>query len=155
MQCIRVFDNIVLIVNYSLLELFCIDMVDCEVLVDLLFMVMEYCLLDLVIFNILFDMDVDGIVDVDLMNDDVFFLEDDIFYICMIVLFGFYIMEVLVMDGCGNVVLINILFQVVDCYIFELNCFFGLIVNFEQLIVGQDINDDGLVDNVGVILDVY
>ena len=154
-QRIRVFDNTAPIVNYSSPEPFCTDTVDCEVLVDLPFTVTEYCLPDSVTFNIQLDMDADGIVDVDLTNDDVLFLEDDTFHIRTIVPLGSHIMEVLVTDGCGNVAPINIPFQVVDCYIPELNCFSGLIVNLEQLIAGQDINDDGLVDNAGVILDAH
>lgn len=67
-------------------------------------------------------------------------------------LVGNYQFELMIEDFCGNVFNVSMLFFVVDCYVLDLNCFDGFEVVFEVFDVLVDVDGDGIVDEVVVIV---
>ncbi len=151
-QMIRVFDSTAPMVDFLEPEPFCTDSSECEVLVELPFTVTEFCMPNAMTFDVQLDLDANGIIDQDLTDSGVVFGSDGEFSIRTIVELGSHIMEVAITDGCGNSTFISIPFQVVDCQIPAMNCFTGMLTSLEQLPAGVDINKDGEMDEVGIML---
>lgn len=70
-------------------------------------------------------------------------------------LIGSYIVEVCIIDGCGNWNKGDLVFEIVDCKVFMLICINGLVVELLLVVLGIDVDNDGVVDFVVVIIYVF
>lgn len=115
-------------------------------------MVIEGCFLDSILSVCVFlDVFFDGILDEELF---VLFVLGNVFdfMVSYVFLIGVYRLEFCVMDGCGNLRSVLLLFEVCDCYVLDLICLNGYVVNFGFVLVGVDNNGDGEDDEVGVVI---
>ncbi|MEZ4987188.1 MAG: dockerin type I domain-containing protein [Saprospiraceae bacterium] len=149
-QRIKIFDNTAPVVTYPLPAPFCTEDAGCEAMIDIPFHLEEYCLQELVTFDIRIDINGNGTSDINLPVSEVLYQTVDSFHIRTAVPVGSHRMVLQVVDACGNTTVVNIPFSVADCYLPEVNCFSGLIAQLEQLPAGSDVNADGILDEAGV-----
>lgn len=158
-QILYVIDEEVLVVVFEQLDLFCSFEGDiCDVNVIYLFVLDGKCLLDILlldfmvemIFWVFLDVGVDGMFDMDVID----FVDIIGSYLDYVIngkfLMGEYILEFNVVDVCGNFIVVNLLFEVVDCFVCVLQCFDDLFVELQLFVEFIDIDGDGMIDQVFV-----
>jgi hypothetical protein len=151
-QRIKMFDTMAPAVSFTPVAPFCTDSSACTALVRIPFSVTEYCLPDALEFVLSLDINANGTTDEILDAQEAVLVRGGNYVIQASVPLGAHRMTVRVTDGCRNVTTVSIPFQVVDCYIPELNCFSGLRANLQELPAGTDINGDGEMDAAGLLL---
>ncbi len=148
-------DTIAPVVLFDIPEAFCTDTADCETMVYYPFTVSENCIADNIDMRILLDAGADGTIDLDLTGSGILQGSYPDFMLVGSYPIGSHEFEVVVDDGCGNITTVQMPFEVVDCYIPEMDCYSGLMVELEAVEPGVDVNGDGEADDGYAVVYAY
>lgn len=153
-QVLTVFDTIAPIVEFEVPAPICTDSTNCEEWVAYPFAILEECTVEDVTISIGVDYNSDNTVDATVATSEVI-NEYPYYTINRLEPIGIHQYIVTVTDICGNTTTTYLPFEVVDCYIPEIICYDGFVVNLQELTEQVDIDEDGDIDEAAYELEAH
>ncbi|MCB9327055.1 MAG: T9SS type A sorting domain-containing protein, partial [Lewinellaceae bacterium] len=146
-QHVVIHDTIAPVVVFEMPDAFCTHTAACETEIVYPFTVTENCIADNLSIRIFLDAGADGTIDLDLTDSGILEGSYPDYVLTGVYPIGTHNFELAIDDGCGNTTTAILPFEVVDCYIPQIVCYSGLMVNLQAVEPGVDVDGDGLADD--------